>query len=157
MVDLADPDPSQDLWQYQYQVSPFNFPQDWGFDIFFPLAQGYEWGDLLELRPANPDWSVAAFQPDPLLPNDGWYEAIARAPNPSLSGCFTQTVVWRGQGTPGAQQFEVFDENFQVQSLESGATISAGFTCPVVAAPEPGLLELVGIGLLGLAWSRMKL
>ena len=99
-----------DIWQYQYQVSQFNFPSGGGFDIFFDLDDGYLAGDLLEpLLPPNPDWSVLALQPDPLLPDDGRYDALARVNNPSLNGCFTQTsrlkIVLHPAGQVPAYQF----------------------------------------------------
>ena len=145
-----------DVWQYQYQVSQFDFPQDWGFDIFFLLAQGYQPDDLLKSLSPNPDWDVLLLKPDPGLPDNSRYDAVALVNKPSLNDCFTQTVIWRRQGTtPGAQQFEVFDAALQVR--ESGTTVLANFTCPAVEAPEPGMLWLLGLGLLGLAWSRTLL
>jgi len=153
-IDLPDVNSGEDLWQYRYQVSQFNFPQEWGFDIFFDLADSYLAGDLLEpLLPPTPDWDVLPIQPDPGLPDNGRYDAMAVVDNPSLNGCFTQTFIWHGQGPPGAQRFEVFNA-FQVQAL--GTTTPANFTCPAVAAPEPGVFWLLGMGLLGLVWSRTK-
>jgi len=144
-----------DVWQYQYQVSQFDFPKNWGFDIFFLLGQGYQPGDLLESLSPNHDWDVLLLKPDPGLPDDSRYDAVALINSPSLSSCFTQTIIWRGTGTPGRQPFEIFDASYKV--IESGQTEAATFTCPaVVETPEPSLLWLLGAGLLGLAWSRPK-
>ena len=44
-IDLPDVNSGEDLWQYRYQVSQVTFPK-YGFDIFFNLANGYQFNDL---------------------------------------------------------------------------------------------------------------
>ena len=36
---------AEDLWRYRYQVSVQNFLTDFGFDIFFDVADGYLFDD----------------------------------------------------------------------------------------------------------------
>ncbi len=147
-IDLPDVNSGEDLWQYRYQVSQVTFPK-YGFDIFFNLANGYQFDDLKEHPAPNLAWDVVLLPPDSLLPHDGRYDAMASVDNPSLTDFFTLNFVRRGSGTPGSQWFEVFDEHFQV--------LEGNWTIPLNGAiPEPGVFWLLGMGLLGLTWLRTK-
>jgi hypothetical protein len=152
-TDLTDTTLGEDLWQYSYILSGFNFGPNFGFDIFFPLSVGYLFGDL-QANPLAPnaDWDVVTLQPDPSLPDDGALDALALVNNPSLADAFTIAFIWRGNGTPGAQPFEIFDDTFAV--IDEGITIPAGGT-PV---PEPTsiVLLLSGAALLwgGKRWQQ---
>ena len=151
-INLPDNTPGEDLWQYRYQVSQFTFLLDYGFDILFEVAEGYRFGDLVDPQPPNANWDVMAIQADPNVPDPGRYEAIALIDQASLADFFTLNFIWRGgSGVPGSQRFEVFEilnNNFVVQ--ERGRTIP--LTQPI---PEPDVLGLVGIGLLGLSGLRL--
>ena len=150
-TDLADITPGEDLWQYRYLVSGVTFPLGSGFDIFFPLANGFLAGDLTNTPSPNADWDTIALQPDPGLLDDGRYDALALVNNASLADAFVMDFVWRGTGAPGSQRFEIFDDTFAV--IDEGITSPAGGT-PV---PEPGTLTLlVGPGLLGWVWLRRQ-
>lgn len=71
-TNLADVNAGEDLWRYRYQVSDQSFLADFGFDIFFDVADGYVFGDLRVPTTSNPDWDVVSIQPDPALPHDGF-------------------------------------------------------------------------------------
>lgn len=135
-TNLADLIAGEDLWRYDYRVSGTSFAAFSGFDIFFPVAQGFVFGDLGSAVPANADWDAFAIQADPLLPSDGAFDAQAQTNGASLAGFFSVNFVWRGAGTPGSQPFHIFDAPFAV--IESGTTV------PI---PEPGTLALMGTGL----------
>jgi len=110
---------------------------DEGFTIWFDVSL-YE-----QITPisANADWDPLAWDPDPWLPDDGAYDAMALTDAASLADTFVVSFVWRG-GTdvPGSQFFDVYDADLNV--------IESGETAPV---PEPGIVILIGIGLLGVA------
>jgi hypothetical protein len=146
-VDLSDVVPAEDLWQYRYTVQGFTFAEGAGFEVFFPLSQGYLHGDLqASPPPPNADWDVLTFQPEPLLPDPGRYDAVASRSDPSVGQAFVVNFVWRGAGRPGSQPFEVFDPAFVV--VEAGRTISA--------VPEPGLGGLLVTGASVLVWLRRR-
>ena len=44
----------------------------------------------------NADWDVIAVQPDPALPADGFFDALALSPGASLSDPFAIAFVWLG-------------------------------------------------------------
>jgi hypothetical protein len=151
-TDLTDVVAGEDRWKYRYQVSDFAYPAGYGFDIFFRKVDGFRFGDLENPPPApNGDWDVITIQPDPLLPDDGRYDAVALVDNPSLADFFTVQFVWRGAGKPGSQKFEVFDGGFAV--LQTGQTIPLDQT-----VPEPGTLGLAAVGAGGLltGWGRRR-
>jgi hypothetical protein len=149
-TDLADVVAGEDLWEYRYQVSGFASPA-YGFDIFFPVDDGFLYGDL-QASTAHRDWDVLLIQPDPLLPDDGRYDAVASVANPSLADFFTVQFLWRKVGTtPDSQRFEIFDNGLAV--LQTGWTIPLDQT-----VPEPGTLGLAAVGAGGLlaGWRRRR-
>jgi len=139
-TDLADTTPGQDLWRYSYSVSG-TFNQDYGFTVLF----NYSLYSNLEDPPpvVNSDWNPIVLQPDPSLPADGTYDALAIVNNASLADPFTVSFVWLGGGTPGSQPFQVYDPNFE--TIEEGRTTSGA-----AAIPEPATLLLLGSGIIGL-------
>jgi len=146
-TDLADAVPGEDLWQYSYTVTDFVFPMNWGFSIFFALGL-YE--DLEDPPPVvNADWDVLSIQPDPNLPDDGFYDALALVDNASLADTFLVSFTWLGGGTPGSQPFTV--NEFDEQGVCLQCPFLTGETVPVgQTVPEPSTVVLVGTGLLGI-------
>jgi hypothetical protein len=68
----------------------------------------------------------------------------------SVSG-FSVAFSWRGEGLPGAQDFEIYDpETFDL--LGAGRTQFA----PPVSVPEPATLVLFVLGLIGSAFQRPR-
>lgn len=93
-TDLVDSISGEDLWQYDYRVTGQSFLTDQGFDIFFPVSDGYQNGDL-DAAPSAPnsDWDVASIQPEPGLPHDGFFEAFAKTDNADLKNWFSLSFI----------------------------------------------------------------
>ena len=143
VADLPDSAPGEDLWQYTYGLSGAALAAGQGFDVFFAVADGFEFGDLVGPQTGpDPDWDVLAIQADPGLGADGLFDAVALVDDPPLAGTFTSTFIWRGAGAPGAQHFELFDEQLQV--TESGTTRP-------MPVPEPSACLPAALVWLGLA------
>jgi hypothetical protein len=122
VTDLPDVNPGEDLWQYRYSVSGVSFLSGQGFDIAFAVGDGFQFGDLVPPQSApTADFDVMAIQPDPSIPADGLFDAVAQVDSPSLTDDFVSTFIWRGTGTPGAQTFTLFDTDFSV--FETGTTV----------------------------------
>jgi hypothetical protein len=146
-VDLPDTVPGEDLWQYHYTVSGYSLLAGQGFDVFFAVADGFQFGDLVDPQTGpSSDWDVLAIQADPGLPADGLFDVVALVDDPAPGATFVSTFIWRGTGAPGAQHFELFDEQF--------AITESGTTTPLTVAPEPTLFGLAVIGLLAIGASR---
>lgn len=130
-------------WEVAYTITNDTLAQDIDeFTIFFDanLFQNLTVGNT----PA--DWDPLVIQPDPGLPDDGFYDALALvagiAPGATLSG-FSVVFDFLGSGTPGAQPFDIVDP-VTFDALDSGTTQRA-------VVPVPAALWLFGSGLLGLA------
>lgn len=133
-INLPNATGGEDLWQYRYKVSGFNFPANFGFDVFFDLSQGFQANDI-QSNPVSPnaEWKVAVLVPDPILSANGAYDAQALVENASLAGIFTLNFIWRGEGIPSTQRFEVFDNTFKV--IEAGNTVLMAKSNIDTAAP----------------------
>jgi hypothetical protein len=143
-TDLADTVSGEDLWMYEYFVSDFTFDADQGFMVFF---DGLLYSDL-DSAPdsAGPDWDVLVIQPDPVLVDEGRFDALALVSGASLLAPFTVKFNWLGAaGTrPGSQPFDVYEDPTAVEVLESGRTVPLRH-----AVPEPAtwLLSVLGLTL----------
>jgi hypothetical protein len=131
---------SASRWQYTYTVDntalgqPVNEFTIWfGHDAYGNLA-------LATLNPPAAAWNELVIQPDPLLSDAGYYDALALAGGIPVGGGVSGFAVqfdWLGTGLPGAQPFDIVDPQ-TLQPLYSGTTV-----------PEPaGLLLLALAGLL---------
>jgi len=129
-----------DRWEYRYSVSDRIFDEGFGFSILFD----FETVSSIETPPiVNADWDPIALQPDPLLPDDGLYDALSLAADATLADTFIARFVWAGTGTPGSQPFVVFEPGFS--TIETGNT---------VLVPEPSSFLLCALGLILLGSRR---
>jgi subtilase-type serine protease len=108
-------------WEYSYAVSNDSLAS--AIDHF---TVNFDLGLYKNLNPisAPTGWDIVSFDPDPLLPDNGVYDALA------LSGGVTSGLTvsgfrikfdFFGSGTPGSQGFKIYDAlNFTL--LDSGVT-----------------------------------
>ena len=111
-------------------------------------------------------WDGFTAEPDPALPDDGFADwcasdlfcfAISGTPSinfgESLAG-FSVVFDWIGSGTPGSQQFHIYDPEFCTPFDDGCDLLETGVTTPFAAVPEPGTVGLLFIGLLALWFHR---
>jgi hypothetical protein len=77
-----------------------------------------------DLQTGESDWTTFAFQPDPALPADGEFDMLANVDNPSLAPAFSIQFIFSGTGSPGTQNFILYDPDFNI--VTSGVTQQAG-------------------------------
>ncbi len=140
-TDLADTSVGQDLWKYTYTVSDYSFIANNGFSIFFDHQLYSNLEDPAPL--VNADWNILVLQPDDLLPDDGKYDALSLTNGASLVDQFVVSYLWSGNGTPGAQSYEIYDNSFNV--------VASGITQSTQPVPEPATIIMLTIGLIGIA------
>lgn len=136
--DLPDVVAGQDRWSYAYSLSG-TFADFGGVNLLYPAAA---YADLaVGVAPDASRWSNTVTQPDPILGADGLLSLSAIGAQNPVELPFTVEFTWLGSGSPGAQDFEVFDDSFDV--------VATGQTAPLgtPAIPEPGGLLLVGSAL----------
>lgn len=131
-------------YQYDYSVINDDLPVVEEFTIFFDVGL-YE---SLSSPAAPATWDPLVIQPDPGLPDDGFYDALALGAPIGLGetlGGFSVVFDWLGAGTPGEQSFDIVDP-FTFATLASGVTTPASSS----SVPTPGafVLMLVALGLL---------
>ncbi|MBL8401046.1 PEP-CTERM sorting domain-containing protein [Accumulibacter sp.] len=144
--DLPDLVAGQDRWSYQYQLSG-SFAPFAGVNLLYPAER---YADLALTAPPDPAvWSSLITAPDPSFPADGLLGLTALVATRPLKLPFTLEFTWLGTGSPGAQDFEVLDDGFNV--------IDRGSSTPLAAPglPEPGSLLLVA-GALALLARRQR-
>ncbi len=144
-TDLTDVNVGEDLWQYSYTASGYTFDTDIGFTIWFDETL---YGAIDPFpSPPNGDWDVVTWDPEPSIPDPGAYDALALVDGASLADPFEVSFVWLGSGTPGLQDFDIYDgTNFSI--------IDLGQTTPI---PVPATILLLGSGVFGVAVLRRKL
>lgn len=138
-------------WECTYSVTNDTLGADIEeFTIYFDLGLY----DNLVATDTPYDWDPLVINPDPNIPDDGYYDALAWsvgiAPGETLSG-FTVMFDYLGPDAPGSQYFEVVDA-WTWEVLDSGDTVHAAAE-PV---PEPATFFLIGTGLLGIIGIRRK-
>jgi hypothetical protein len=141
-------------WEYTYEVSNFSLSID---SLPVSIKEFTLWFDpglytnLVVTTPAplSNAWNEIVWQPEPVLHDPGAYDALVRLSNPgigtgqSVEG-FSISFEWLGQGTPGAQYYEIINP-------DTFETIDAGYTIP-----EPTTLSLLALGAISLYKSRRR-
>jgi len=139
-------------WQYDYEVVNISLTSPIEeFTIWF----GYGAYDNLVIETADPlasDWSEVVWQPEPVVLDDGGYDAkalgagIKADPLDNTVSGFAVSFDWLGLGEPGPQFYEIIDSEF--------VTVDSGMTKLI---PEPATLLLLGLGALALLRKRRTL
>jgi hypothetical protein len=135
-------------WQYSYDVT--------NISLTAPIEEFTIWFDFglydnLAIETPDPpasNWSEIVIQPEPVLQDDGAYDAkVLRLRwgvgiDEMVSG-FAVSFDWLGDAVvPGAQFYEIIDP-VTYQTIDSGYTI-----------PEPATIFLLGLGSLALRVKR---
>lgn len=127
-------------WRYDYSVTndaPSAALEE--FSVFFDRDL---YADLL-VAAAPVGWDALVVQPDLLLPDDGFFDALAiadgLAPSATRDG-FAVQFTWKGLGTPAGQPFAVINP-LTFATLESGTTTA-------VPLPATGWIVALAVGLL---------
>ena len=132
-----------DRFRYEYSLSNQTISVGQGFSVFFDVNR---FSDIQAVSSPS-DWDILVLQPDPFLPDDGVFDALALAPSLGDSP-FVVDATWMGDPElmPGAQPFEIYDTDFSVVS--SGETIlRGGNSTPPIPEPSGAALFLVGCAL----------
>lgn len=134
-------------WRYSYDVTNISLTQEIReFTIWFD----YELYKNLATQTPEPlksSWDEIVIQPEPVLQDDGFYDALTLTSGigqgQTVSG-FSVSFDWLGTGQPGSQFYEIIDPA-TFETLDSGWTI-----------PEPTTLLLLGLGCLVLNRKRVR-
>jgi hypothetical protein len=123
-------------WQYSYDVT--------NISLTMPIEEFTIWFDfglyknLAVETPATPaGWNQIVLQPEPVLQDDGYYDALALDAGigigQTVSG-FAVRFDWLGAGVPGLQFYEIIDP-VTYETIDSGYTV-----------PEPATILVLGLG-----------
>ncbi len=131
-----------DVWRYDYTLSNIGPAENFDeFTVYFD-APGVT-GITALATPAG--WSSLVVQPDPLLPDAGFFDALnlsGPVPAGSVISGFSVAFSYLAGLTPGAQRFDlVLSEPFQ--TVHSGITSATPSPVPL---PAPAALLLLGLG-----------
>jgi hypothetical protein len=125
-------------WQYTYDVT--------NISLTVPIEEFTIWFDFglyknLAIQTPDPpasNWSEIVIQPEPVLQDDGAYDAKALGLGIGIGQVVTGFAVsfdWLGDAVmPGAQFYEIIDPD-TYETIDSGRTI-----------PEPATILLLGLG-----------
>jgi hypothetical protein len=146
LVEYETSNVSGNTWRYDYTVTNDSLSRSIDeLTIFFTLGL-YE---NVNFGGAPAGWDALVIAPDPNLPDDGFYDALALGSGLAVGatlGGFYAVFDWLGSGTPGSQSFSVFD-------ALTFDTLDVGFSVPRAAPPptpvaEPHTLSLLIIAML---------
>ena len=146
-VHLANVVPGEDLWSYDYSLNG-SFAQYEGVNLLYSPAR-YRNLSILH-APNSGQWLPTISPPDSALPADGLLTLSALSANNAQNLKFTVQFVLLGGGTPGVQNFEVFDGGFALTA--SGSTTLAA----AVPEPESAVLLLAGLAMMGALLNRRR-
>lgn len=123
-------------WEYTYEVAnnALAAPVE-EFTIWFEFGR-YENLMITTPDPPGSGWDELLVQPDPILTDDGFYDALSLTGGVPIGETITGFGVsfdWLAAGDPGAQLVEVIDPA-TFDTLYSGSTV-----------PEPTTLVLLGV------------
>jgi hypothetical protein len=128
-------------WEYNYEVI--------NLDLEVPIEQFSIWFDyglyediVIETsEPLSLEWDEIVIQPEPVIGDDGLYDALALVAGieigEKVSG-FKVSFNWLGEDEPGSQFYEIVDP-VTFETIDSGNTI-----------PEPLTVILLGFGALAM-------
>ncbi len=133
---------SGNTWEYVFSVTNDSLATSIDeFTVFFD----HSLFSNLQLVAAPAGWDPLAVQPDPGLPQDGFFDWLALGAGIGSGqslGSFQVRVDFSGNATPGGSLFEVIDP-------KTFETLDRGFTTATVAAiPEPSTIALMTSGVL---------
>lgn len=125
-------------WEYTYDVS--------NVSLFTPIAEFTIWFDFdryadLVIETDDPpasEWDELVVQPEPLLQDDGFYDALTLSTGIDVGqhvGGFAVSFDWLDAGAPGSQRFDVIDP-------ATFETLYSGVTTPEPTSGALGLLCL---------------
>lgn len=136
--DLDDTGLEADRWQFTYRLAEPALTAGQGFTVYFDEALYRN----LTLDTVPSGWDVAVVQPDLVLPDAGFLDALTLEDALAPSGPFRLTLDWLGTGLPPMQPFEIYTLDGGFAILESGLTV-----------PEPAETAVVfGLGLFAAGW-----
>ncbi len=142
---------SGNSWQAEYTVENNTLGSTIEeFTIWFDLGL-YENISIVS-TPSN--WDPLVVQPDPSIPDDGFYDVLALGSGISSGsslGGFTIMFDWLGGNSSMSQFFEVIDP-FTWAVQDSGQT-----TIVTASIPEPPSIVLLSLGIAGLVLTKKNL
>jgi len=126
-------------WQYNYEVRNINLAESVKeFTIYFDYTSTTNL-TITTAEPLASDWDELIWQPEPLISDDGGYDAQALSMGigmtESVAG-FSVSFDWFGEGLLGSQFYEIIDP-LDFTTIDSGYTI-----------PEPLTITLLSFGTL---------
>ncbi|MCJ7777536.1 MAG: PEP-CTERM sorting domain-containing protein [Sedimentisphaerales bacterium] len=123
-------------WQYNYDVT--------NISLTVPIEEftiWFDYGLYKNLAVETPDtpvgWDQIVIQPELVLGDDGYYDALALTSGIGVGQMVSGFAVrfdWLGTGVPGPQFYEIIDP-VTFETIDSGWTI-----------PEPATLLVLGLG-----------